>query len=126
MRVKDLSAAQRERICRYRYDQILEKHEGPWRWADVFRYEDPEFLAAGGRDVLLPVDRKHHPNITVLRVIPSLDGDVLTIFLQDTTYFTGIDAGFLAVCERVPGERWFVATVYHEWFLTNYSTDAPG
>jgi hypothetical protein len=26
-------------------------------------------------------------------------------------------AGFLAVCERLPGEQFFVASVYHEWFI---------
>ena len=37
------------------------------------------------------------------------DGRVLPIFLQDTTHYTGMDAGFLAICERVPEESWYLA-----------------
>jgi hypothetical protein len=43
---------------------------------------------------------------------------VLTIFLRDTTYGQEwYDAGFLAVCERLPGEDFYLATVYHAWFI---------
>jgi hypothetical protein len=28
-----------------------------------------------------------------------------------------MDAGILAVCEKVPGEDWYIALVYHEWFV---------
>ena len=28
-----------------------------------------------------------------------------------------IFAGFLAICDKVPGEEWFIAIVYHEWFI---------
>ena len=126
MRVQDLSPEQLARIGRHRYDRIVEKHEGPWDWAGVFRYEDPEFLEVAGRDVLVPVGRDHHAKITVLRVIPSQDGEVLTLFLRDTTHASGIDSGFLAICERVSGEPWFVATVYHEWFVTEDVSDEIG
>lgn len=73
-------------------------------------------MRIGDYAVLLPVDRSHHPNITIRRCIPSADDRVLTIFLEDTTYFDGMFAGFMAVCERVLDEDFFLATVYHEWF----------
>lgn len=73
--------------------------------------------------MLLPVDRKQHANITIRRSIFSADGQTLTLFLTDTTYFGGDDlifAGYLAVCDKLPGEEFFLAIIYHEWFATEY------
>ena len=58
----------------------------------------------------------------ILRCIPSQNEEILTIFLKDTTYYSDVDAGFLAICEQVFGERWYVTTVYHEWYLRSYNT----
>lgn len=116
MRLADLAPEVLAEIRRYRYDRILEKHEGPERWDWALKYA--EFLAIAGRDVLLPIERDNHPNVTVLRVIVSDDGAVLTVFLRDTTYgHDWFDSGYLAVCERFPGQQFFLATVYHEWFI---------
>lgn len=118
MEVSSLSPEAREKITRLRFDRIIEKHEGPERWADVFEYADPDFLNLAGHDVLLPVDRENHPNVALLRCIESADGAALTLFLRDTTYGQDwYDSGYLAVCEKLPGESFFVATVYHEWFV---------
>jgi hypothetical protein len=32
---------------------------------------------------------------------------------EEETFF----AGYLAVCDRFPGEEFYVAHVYHEWFM---------
>jgi hypothetical protein len=117
----NLSKRAIERIRKYRYDRILEKHEGPWDWSDFLEYSPPEFMVAGEHTVLLPVDRKNHWNIKILRVIPSCDGNVLTLFLKDTTYEPDpedhIFSGRMSVCEKVEGEEFFIATVYHESFI---------
>jgi len=73
---------------------------------------------------LLSVDRGQHQNITILLCIPSTDASLLTLFLKDTTYVPNTQdeyfaAGFMAVCERLPGEVFYAATVYHEWFMVN-------
>lgn len=120
MKVSDLSPAAIGKIKALRYDQLLEKHEGPWRWESEFEYGNPEFMQINGRDVLLPVSPEQHPNITILRAIMSDNGNAMTIFLKDTTYWKGQDeffAGRFAFCDKLPGENFFVATVYHEWFL---------
>ena len=77
-----------------------------------------------GSQVLLPIDKSRHPNITLLRVIESKDEQFLTLFLQDTTHVDPNDpmevkfgAGFMAVCEKVAEEHFYVAIVYHEWFI---------
>jgi hypothetical protein len=42
----------------------------------------------------------------------------LTLFLRDPTYGEEwYDSGFLAICEKLPGQEFFLATVYHEWFV---------
>ncbi|MGE0544737.1 MAG: hypothetical protein AB7R89_31660 [Dehalococcoidia bacterium] len=67
--------------------------------------------------MLLPVQADHHPNIAVVRCVVSEDKNTLTIFLTDTTYFEEMFSGFMAVCEKVPGEDWYIALLYHEWFV---------
>src|SRR5438874_765549 len=86
MKLAELPPQTIEQIKRYRYDRIIGKHEGPEEWESVLRYYDPEFLQIEGDDVLLPIGKEQHANITVLRCIKSADGRSLTIFLKDSTY----------------------------------------
>ena len=86
MKIADLPMEVIERIKARRYDRIVEKHEGPFRWESIFDQEGPEFLQVQGFNVLLPVERANHPNITVLRVIVADDRSALTIFLKDSTF----------------------------------------
>ena len=124
MKVSQLTAEQRERIGRIRYDSFFEKHEGPWDWAGSFEYGSPEFLRLpDGHDVLLQIPEEHHKNVTVLRHHVSADGSSITVFLKDTTYVTDpklekFEAGRLAVCDRFPGHDFYVAILFHEWFIT--------
>lgn len=122
MKIADLSPEVIEKIKTIRYDQILEKHEGPWKWESEFEFSDPEFIEVEGRSVLLPVERKQHANISILRVSVSPDDKLMTIFLKDTTYSSDpkwewIEAGYLAICEKMPGQDFYVATLYHERFI---------
>ncbi len=122
MKLSELPPDVLKRLRSFRWDRIIEKHEGPEDWESVLRHAKPEFLRVEGRDVLLPVDQERHPNITILRCIPSADGQTLSIFLKDTTYCRDprselFLAGFVAVCDRFPGEAFFVAILYHEWFI---------
>ncbi len=122
MRIAELSSEVLERIKTLRYDNIIEKHEGPWKWASEFEYNAPEFVQLAGYDVLLPIDSENHSHLTVLRCIASENKNTLTIFLKDTTFSTDpndewYDAGRLAICERLSDTECFVATVYHEWFI---------
>ena len=117
MKIADLSPDIRRRIGRLRFDRIIEKHEGPWDWDYRLEHGYVEFLTIDSYDVLLPVDKENHPNFTVVRCIPSADGAALTIFLRDTTFWSDMFAGYLAVCEKVPGEAWYIALLYHEWFV---------
>jgi hypothetical protein len=124
LKLSSISPTARERIKTWRWDRIIEKHEGPMDWASTLEHYDLEFIETLGHHVLLPVDREQHPNITILRCITSEDQQTLTIFLKDTTYVSDpedeyFSAGFLAVCERLPGEEFYVAVLYHEWFMVD-------
>ncbi|WGV28163.1 hypothetical protein [Halotia branconii] len=118
MKLSDLSTETLEKIKLVRWDRIIEKHEGPESWESVLRYEQPEFLEVGGYAILLPVDKSHHSNINILRYIWSTDNNSVTIFLSDTTYEDDpFFSGFMAVCDRLKNEEFFLAILYHEWFI---------
>ncbi len=118
MKLSDLSTEALDKIKSVRWDRIIEKHEGPENWNSVFQYSEPEFITIESRAVLLPIDKSHHPNITILRPIWSADGKSLTLFLKDTTYDDDpFFSGFMAVCDQVLGEDFFLAILYHEWFV---------
>jgi hypothetical protein len=115
MKLSSLSPELLEKIRGSIYDQIVEKHEGPWTWDSSLDF--CEFMTICGRDVLLPVDRERHANVTILRCIVSNDEQSLTVFLTDTTYNEGIFAGCVAVCDRFEGQDFYVAVLYHEWYV---------
>jgi hypothetical protein len=123
MKVADLPMEVIEKIKALHYDRILEKHEGPWKWASEFEYGGkPEFLTIEDKNVLLPIEREHHSSIHILRTIVSEDGNTLTLFLKDTTFtddpkWGWLEAGRVAVCEKMRGTDFFVATLYHEWMI---------
>jgi hypothetical protein len=123
MKLADLSQETLDKIKSVRWDRIIEKHEGPEDWESVLEYSQPEFILVDDRPVLLPVDHAHHANITILRSIWSADGQSLTLFLKDTTYYGDdpFSAGYMAVCDRVVDEGFFLAILYHEWFIIERS-----
>ena len=118
MKLTDLSPETLNQIKARRWDRIIEKHEGPETWESVFRYAEPEFIEIEGRWVLLPLEQDRHANLTILRTIWSGEGDSLTLFLKDTTYDDDpFFSGYMAVCDRLTGEDFFIAILYHEWFI---------
>ena len=122
IRFSDLSESAIEKIKSYRFDRIIEKHEGPERWSSFLEYYDVEFFEIDKKSVLLPVDQEHHKNITILRSIIDKEETTLTVFLKDITYVEKpedefFQAGFVAVCDKVPDENFFIAILYHEWFI---------
>lgn len=118
MKLSDLSPETLEKIKLVRWDRIIEKHEEPEDWESALKYEEPEFMEIDGYSVLLPVDKSHHPNISIIRAIWSEGRKSLTLFLSDTTYDDDpFFSGFMAVCDRMRNENFFIAILYHEWFI---------
>jgi hypothetical protein len=126
MRLKDIPAEFLSQVAKYRWDRIIEKHEGPWDWKYDLADDYLEFMNIGGYDVLLPIGKENHANVTVDRCIPSADSKILTIFLHDRTYDKDPDwdmfAGRLAVCERIPEQDWYIAIVYHECWISELNS----
>jgi hypothetical protein len=126
MNLESLSPDVLEKIKSYRWDDIIEKHEGPFNYGSFSRFSKPEFMRLDDFHVLLPVDREHHANISVLRCIQSADSNTLTIFLKDSTYVSSaanefFEAGYVAVCDKFPGENFYITILYHEWFMVDNS-----
>ena len=127
MKLQDLSPDIRSHVARFRWDRIIEKHEGPEDWTYDLKDDEVEFLSIEGFDVLLPIDKRNHANVSIDRCIDSKDGKTLTIFLHDRT--CNVDgemdmfAGRLAVCERVPEHDWFIAIVYHECWVNRLESN---
>jgi hypothetical protein len=121
MKVADLSRETLEKIEMIQWDSIIGNYEGPCSWKSIFKYSKPEFLMIDEHSILLPVDRNQHPNITILRTIWSADNRSLTLLLRDTTYCDDNprDNKYMAVCNRMTGEDFFLAILYHEWFVTD-------
>jgi hypothetical protein len=91
-----------------------------------------DFLTFDGFDILLPVPRTHHPQIRLIRLIPSADQQVLTLFLHDSfsdDWFKdqwGARYGFLAVADRYQkfGCDFYLASYYHFSYLLNEDYEA--
>jgi hypothetical protein len=139
--VDKLSPQTKEKISKIRYDRIVEKHEGPFDWEnkldrsplspEIARHfpdydpieESAEFMEIGSYDVLLPVPKKHHKNITILNHFFSQDLSRLVVYLKDETYEKGMFSGYIAICKLISPENFYLATLYHEWFIVEHSTE---
>jgi hypothetical protein len=145
MKIKELSPAILSVLKNKRYDRIVEKHEGPesWDWQlpydaeriealkSMYKNSDIEdsvsdhadFIQIDNVDVLLPVGSDHHPNITILHHFFSENRQKIVLYIKDTTYDDGIwGAGFIAICDKYPYESFYVATLYHEWYIIDYDS----
>jgi len=129
VKLKELDQKLIESIKISRFDQYIGKHEGPLNWEFLVQYRPPayiykevsvteddwaEFMEISGFQVLLPIARKQHKNVTIERCFPSADEKILTIFLIDSTWESEDLLYYLAVAERLPEQEWFITTLYHE------------
>ncbi len=141
LKIEELSPETIDKISQIRYDRIVEKHEGPFDWKEQFakprelpkdflkHFPDynsiehkPQFLTVGKHNVLLPVGREHHSHITILHYFLSEDHSKLVIYLKDITYYDDdFTTGFMTICDLIEPENFYISTVYHEWFMTNYN-----
>ncbi len=137
--VETISLETKNKISSIRWDRIIEKHEGPFTWKNELEPSDlpldlkrfypdfnpiddvAQFMEIGSYDVLLPIGRTHHPNITILKHFFSQDLEKMVIYLKDTTHYEdSFDSGFVAICDLIKPENFYLATLYHEWFIVDY------
>ena len=106
MKLVDVSPRHIAGVATYCWHRIIEKHGGPWGWDFLFNADPGEILQVEGFDVLLSVEKDQHSNIAFTRCIVSVNAQTLTIFLQDTTYDTGLFVGYMRVYDCVRKDTW--------------------
>jgi hypothetical protein len=147
MKIKELSPTILAELKDKRYDRIVEKHEGPAKWDWQLppseeriqelkkRYQEigydfsedvhAEFMQIAGVEVLLPIGADHHENVTILHHFFSEDRQKIVLYIKDTTHDEGMfGAGFVAICDKYPTESFYIATMYHEWFIIDYDSES--
>jgi hypothetical protein len=107
----------------WRHFLVLPEESSPYYEAS----EDDlaEFINFEGYNILLPVERSHHPYIRLIRLLKSSDEQSLTLFLHDSFHETwfkdgrGARYGFLAVADRYQKFDcdFFLASYYHFAYL---------
>ena len=91
-----------------------------------------EFIEYENRFILLPVERSHHPDMSIIRGMISTDMQSITLIIQDSHYsewFTEeSDAryGFLAIADRYQKFNcdFYLANYYHFSYLVNADYEA--
>lgn len=110
-----------------KWQHFIKLPEESFSYSETSEDDLAEFIKFNGFDILLPVSRSHHPNIELIRLIPSSDEKTITLFLHDSFYedwFTdswGARYGFLAVADRYEkfGYSFYLASYYHFCYLLN-------
>jgi hypothetical protein len=110
-----------------KWGHFIKLPEERFSYSEMSEEDLADFINFNGFDILLPVSRSHHPNIELIRLIPSVDEKTVTLFLHDSfheDWFTSIhDAryGFLAVADRYEkfGCSFYLASYYHFCYLLN-------
>lgn len=121
MDISNIDSECKKNIQNYSLDTLKEKHELT-SWYHLinkqsFSYvdengetktivcgKDVQFLTVNRLDILLPVPKTNHGNITVNQCIVSEDKQVVLLFLTDRTYYGDdeFQTGYMAVCKKVP------------------------
>ena len=122
LQFKNLPKETLDKIRKRRFDRFIRKHEGPESWESWVEYVDLEFLEVDNKVVLLPFSQERHENIIILRTAFDPVTTVLTIFFKDTSFVSNPDyeifeAGYVAICEQMPDEEFFIAILYHHWLI---------
>lgn len=133
MKFADVPQDVKDRLKTRRYDKFVEKHEGPWDYEYLVKNDLAEFLMVDGQAILLPIAHEDgFDKITVNRCIASADGNNITLFLRDRFYSDAYEVdeerekwfyeGFVAICERFEQENFFIALVYHSYYIVECDT----
>ena len=117
MHIGEISEDTLNKIKPMRFDLFIEKHEGPFEWSSFLKYYDIDFFDINDFNVLLPLDKSRHANIKIRRCIVSEDQQTLTVFLTDSTFESNPYDGYVAICDKVIGEVFYLTVFYHEWYV---------
>lgn len=126
LKVADLSSEQIAKFSWWRCDQLYEKHESWGNWGEDLKYHSGQFIDVEGYPVLLP----HLPDDLGQLLIDdyslSADEVVMTLFLRDYSLvddpenpddWEEMTSGYVGICYRPEGEKFYVAVVYHARYV---------
>jgi hypothetical protein len=140
MKPTDLPTEVQEYIKRYSIGMFLEKHES-WSWK--FQIDQSAFFTFDGYEVLLPIWEESRPNVSLIWLAVGADGNVITLYLEDTTVWDEIQSNpvyahertdgwmkqiytdFVAIGEKVPGQTFYITTFYHQGILSRQPGSGP-
>ena len=121
MKFAEVSDDIRGKIASWRWDRIIEKHEGPHSWESTLRYSDVDFLEVEEKQILLPLDSEQRNQLEIRKIMTTQSQNEVILYLINHWYkqfgYKEQHCGFIAICEKFPEQNFFVATAYHEWFV---------
>lgn len=84
---------------------------------------DVEFLHTNNLDILLPVPKANHGNITIKQCIVSEDKQGILLFLTDRTYYPDDDTQnrYMAISKKIPECDGYICCLYHSTYLQELS-----
>lgn len=139
MKPTELPTEVQDYIKRYHIGMLLEKHES-WPWDIQINYS--AFFTFDGYKVLLPIQEEDRANVALLWLAVGADGNVLTLYIEDTTTWDSLQRNptykeyqdesmkqvytdFVAICEQVPGQAFYITTFYHRGILSRQPGSGP-
>jgi len=115
MKLSELSEEVREKIKSHNWKKMVGTRESSSSsWEYILDFYNPELVDIEGYHVLLPMRKDRFSSQTIQRCIPSADGNTLTLSFQDLSYGDDSEPHFLAICDKLPGEDFFLTTTLYE------------
>ena len=121
--IADLDEETFAKIGSCQCDFYVNNSEELLTWKRLLEDQVADFFSIRGRNILLPVGRESCDRLEVLNCLISEDHESMTLFLKDTSDTTGLSASRTAVCNRFPGEEWYIAVLYQEQILMDREED---
>jgi hypothetical protein len=115
IRLEDLDGETLERIWSSPIDFFADDREESLTWADFPGGQSVDFVAVRGMNVLLPLRGDDLELLEIQSLILSDDRESLILILKDGGSETGRPWDRMALCERFPGEEWYIAVLYRDW-----------
>ncbi|MDM8562223.1 hypothetical protein QUF54_02600, partial [Candidatus Marithioploca araucensis] len=113
-KLSELSLEAREKIKSHSWDKIVGTPESSSPWGFFLDFNNPELMDIEGYYVLLPMQQEWFYRQTIQRCILSADGNTLILSFQDLSYGDNSEPLFLAICDKLPGEDFFLTTTLYE------------
>jgi len=114
MKLSEFSEEVRDKRKSHSWENIIGTHGSSSPWGFILDFDNPELVDIEGYHVLLPMRKECFSSQTIQRCIPSADGNTLILSFQDLSYGDDSEPHFLAICDKLPGEYFFLTTTLYK------------